>query len=224
MEVQRMRTFVNFQPGERRSCIGCHEHAEPGPAESPAAVALRQPPATLDAAARRDCAPARCTMPPTCSRFSTAIACRATMRSGPTAALDLSGEMTTLFCRSYENIIHKDLVGYIQEFVGPEARGRRRAWAMPPAAPPYTYGSHQSKLIAVLRKRPLRREAAARGFHSPGDLGRCQRALLRLLFRAAEHHLPRPARFPPRAHARIGLGHSPAPRFQPIGHAPCAVR
>ncbi|MCR4413826.1 MAG: hypothetical protein NUV77_15510, partial [Thermoguttaceae bacterium] len=26
MEVQRMRTFVNFQPGERRSCVGCHEH------------------------------------------------------------------------------------------------------------------------------------------------------------------------------------------------------
>ena len=25
MEVQRMRTFVNFQPGETRSCIGCHQ-------------------------------------------------------------------------------------------------------------------------------------------------------------------------------------------------------
>ena len=27
MEVQRMRTFVNFQPGETRSCVGCHESA-----------------------------------------------------------------------------------------------------------------------------------------------------------------------------------------------------
>ena len=26
MEIQRMRTFVNFLPGEQRSCIGCHEH------------------------------------------------------------------------------------------------------------------------------------------------------------------------------------------------------
>ena len=25
MEIQRMRTFVNFRPGEQRSCIGCHE-------------------------------------------------------------------------------------------------------------------------------------------------------------------------------------------------------
>ena len=37
MEVQRMRTFVNFQPGERRSCVGCHERAQPGAAESPVA-------------------------------------------------------------------------------------------------------------------------------------------------------------------------------------------
>ena len=32
--------------------------------------------------------------------------------------LDLTGEMTDLFCRSYENIIQKDLVAYIQEFAG----------------------------------------------------------------------------------------------------------
>ncbi len=34
MELQRMRTFINLMPGERRSCIGCHEHrtaAPPGP-------------------------------------------------------------------------------------------------------------------------------------------------------------------------------------------------
>jgi len=25
MELQRMRSFINLMPGERRSCIGCHE-------------------------------------------------------------------------------------------------------------------------------------------------------------------------------------------------------
>ena len=31
MEIQRMRTFVNFEPGEQRSCIGCHEHRRQAP-------------------------------------------------------------------------------------------------------------------------------------------------------------------------------------------------
>ena len=31
MEIQRMRSFVNFQPGERRTCIGCHEHRNRAP-------------------------------------------------------------------------------------------------------------------------------------------------------------------------------------------------
>ena len=59
--------------------------------------------------------------------------------------------MTDLFCRSYENIIHKDLVGYIQEFVGPKPEGAD-AMGYAPAVPPYTYGSHKSRLIAALRK------------------------------------------------------------------------
>ena len=28
VEVQRERTFVNFRPGETRSCVGCHEQAQ----------------------------------------------------------------------------------------------------------------------------------------------------------------------------------------------------
>jgi hypothetical protein len=31
MEVQRMCTFVNFQPGETRSCIGCHQQRQWAP-------------------------------------------------------------------------------------------------------------------------------------------------------------------------------------------------
>ena len=50
-------------------------------------------------------------------------------------ALDLSGEMTGLFCRSYENIIQKDLVGYIQEFIGPKPEAAD-AMGYAPAVPP----------------------------------------------------------------------------------------
>jgi hypothetical protein len=33
-ELQRMRSVVQLQPGERRSCIGCHEHRELAPANT----------------------------------------------------------------------------------------------------------------------------------------------------------------------------------------------
>ncbi len=72
-------------------------------------------------------------------------------REEPDGDLDLTGEMTDLFCRSYEEIINKNLVDYIQEFVGPKAEGAD-AMGYAPAVPPYTYGSHQSKLVQVLRQ------------------------------------------------------------------------
>ena len=71
--------------------------------------------------------------------------------SDPDGGLDLTGEMTTLFCRSYENMIQRDLVGYIQEFVGPKPEGAD-AMGYAPAVPPYTYGSHNSRLMAILRQ------------------------------------------------------------------------
>ncbi len=46
-EVQRMRSVVQLQPGETRSCIGCHEdrrHAPP----ARAGIALRRPPSRLE--------------------------------------------------------------------------------------------------------------------------------------------------------------------------------
>ena len=148
MEVQRMRTFVNFQPGERRSCVGCHETRNQAPAE-PAAVALA-------AAAGRltpqpgEIAPWPLHYPtdvqPIFDRYC--VSCHNS--SAPTAPWIFRGEMTALFCRSYEAIIHKDLVGYIQEFVGPKPEGAG-AMGYAAAVPPYTYGSHKSKLISVLR-------------------------------------------------------------------------
>ena len=44
-EVQRMRSVVQLQPGEQRSCIGCHEHRFMAAPVRPA-LALKQPPQT----------------------------------------------------------------------------------------------------------------------------------------------------------------------------------
>ena len=41
-EIQRMRSVIQLQPGERRSCIGCHEHRASAAPREPVA-AMRQP-------------------------------------------------------------------------------------------------------------------------------------------------------------------------------------
>ena len=42
-ELQRMRSVVQLQPGERRSCIGCHEHRHSAPPTAPSLAARRAP-------------------------------------------------------------------------------------------------------------------------------------------------------------------------------------
>ncbi|MGA2617449.1 MAG: hypothetical protein ABSF26_07555 [Thermoguttaceae bacterium] len=149
MEVQRMRTFVNFQPGEQRACIGCHEHRTQAPA-SRSLAALLYPPARPQAQPG-EVAPRPIHYPtdvqPIFDRHC--VSCHNARKTD--GNLDLSGDLTPLFCRSYENLINKDLVGYIQEFVGPKPEGAD-AMGYAPAVPPYTYGSHKSKLIAAIRK------------------------------------------------------------------------
>ena len=150
MEIQRMRTFVNFQPGERRSCIGCHESRSHAPANR-RPLALDYPPVRPQAQPG-ELAPRPLHYPtdvqPIFDRHC--AACHNEKRHD--GGLDLSGTMTELFCRSYENLILKDMVSYIQEFIGPRPEGAD-AMGYAAAVPPYTYGSHKSKLIAALRRK-----------------------------------------------------------------------
>jgi hypothetical protein len=67
----------------------------------------------------------------------------------PKAKLNLSGTLTTYFSTSYEQIMRRGLVRVIQEFKGPQQRAQKRNVK---PLPPYSLGSHASKLIAVLRK------------------------------------------------------------------------
>jgi hypothetical protein len=47
-EIQRMRSVVQLQPGERRSCVGCHEDRLQLPAARPTTEALARPARALD--------------------------------------------------------------------------------------------------------------------------------------------------------------------------------
>jgi hypothetical protein len=46
-ELQRMRSVVQLQPGERRGCVGCHEDRRSAPVRGQRPLALRRAPATL---------------------------------------------------------------------------------------------------------------------------------------------------------------------------------
>ena len=145
MQVQTMRTFVNLQPGEHRSCIGCHEDRRRTPGNRTVAnEILLQPPARPmaqpgDASASR---PLHYTadVQPVLDRHCA----RCHGGASPAARLNLTGEPTQFFSRSYEELINK---GWAQGF---------NEWTMNPkdaaVPPPYSQGSHASRLIGLLRK------------------------------------------------------------------------
>ena len=141
MELQRMRTFVNLMPGESRSCIGCHEERRKAPsarmtlaARGPAAALEPQPGDTGPRAVHY-----ALDVQPTLDKHC--VKCHSGDK--PKGNLDLTGELTRLFCRSYENLINRKLINNID--VDPRS-------AYIPAEPPLTFGSHRSKMITQLLK------------------------------------------------------------------------
>jgi len=151
MELQRMRTFVNLMPGEKRSCIGCHERRKWAPqARTAYPLALNRPVETLspqpgDTGPRtvhyaRDVRPI---LDKHC------VGCHGDRESGrsPAGELDLSGELTRLYDRSYENLFDKGLISYLSDCYG-------SANVAPEL--PLTFGSHRSKLVERIRQAPCK--------------------------------------------------------------------
>ena len=138
MELRRMRSFISFQPGEARGCVGCHETREEAPAVIdggfPLAVirepSIPQPPPWGDVAISylRD-------VQPVFDRHCTS--CHGGLK--PAAELDFSAGLTANYNRSYDTIGANDLVS--RSNVGEDAR----------ITQPLEFGSHKSKLVEVLR-------------------------------------------------------------------------
>ncbi len=144
MEVQRMRTFVSFEPGETRSCIGCHEPRTQAPV-SRLAKALSRPPAQLSAQPG-DVAPRPLDYPRNVQPILDRHCTRCHDGKDPKAVPDLRGELTTLFNRSYESILRGGLVDTVQEW-----HGATYAMQNAEAVPPYSHGSHRSRFVKVLQ-------------------------------------------------------------------------
>jgi hypothetical protein len=147
MELQRMRTFVNLMPGERRGCIGCHEPRNHTPTSRPLVpIALNQPLRQL-APQPGDTGPRMVHYPSDVQPILDKHCLGCHGGAQPKGELDLTGEYTVLFSRSYENLINKRLINNID--VDPRD-------AFIPAVPPLTFGSHRSKLVDRLRSAPCK--------------------------------------------------------------------
>jgi len=144
MELQRERTYVNYRPGEKRSCVGCHETPQdPVPRRFRLTIAQRKAP-VLPASQPGDEVPERpihyvTDVQPVLDRHC--IRCHGAER--PQGGLGLTGELTTRFCRSYENILRRGLVKTFDE--GSD-------WGGSAYAPAKTVGSHASRFIRQVRE------------------------------------------------------------------------
>jgi len=145
MELQRMRTFINLMPGEKRSCIGCHEPRRFAPPSKPA-MAMHRPLQSL-APQPGDHGPRmvhyELDVQPTLDKHC--VSCHGGQDSK--GGLNLTGEPTTLWNRSYENLINKQLISHLNG--GPGDANVRET-------PPLAFGSHRSKLVERIRTDPCR--------------------------------------------------------------------
>jgi hypothetical protein len=146
MELQRMRTSVNLMPGEKRSCIGCHELRKKAPNLNVRPKAMKRPPEKLyfqpgDSGPRMVHYAAD--VQPTLDKHC--IGCHG--KKDPKGGLVLTGELTKLWSRSYENLSNKRLISHLNGGYG--ASNVRNT-------PPLAFGSHRSKLVQQIRKAPCR--------------------------------------------------------------------
>ncbi len=141
LEIQRQRTYVNYRPGETRTCIGCHEFRRLAPANKKI-IALNHPPSKPEPQPG-ETAPRAIHYPkdvqPVLDKYC--IECHSGQKAA--ANLVLTGELTTQFNQSYENIMRRDLVVTTDE--GSDFEGTE-------LIPPRTLGSSASRLVKTLTK------------------------------------------------------------------------
>jgi hypothetical protein len=157
-EIQRERTYVNYLPGEVRSCTGCHgqSHRTPAQAASAMPLALTRAPSTpqpqpcdLVANGGDGLAGQVLHYPTDIQPIFDAKCVRCHGAKDPAGQLRLTGEVTLFYNTSYEELARKELAGpIIPEFTSFQQgdRGNYNGAYLPPRS----LGCPTSTLIALL--------------------------------------------------------------------------
>jgi hypothetical protein len=156
MELHRMRTFINLLPGEKRSCVGCHEFRRKAPnlraaglprAMAHGVAALYPQPGDTGPRAVHYPLDVQPILDKRC------ISCHS--GAAPKGNLVLTGEPEgSYFSRSYEALTFNDKLQKkaLVSFLYTSTFGS----ASVPLEPPLTFGSHRSKLVEQIRKEPCK--------------------------------------------------------------------
>ena len=152
MEVQRERTYVNYRPGETRTCIGCHERSgkTPRPVAKTTPLALKRPPSIPGPQPGESDSRQVIHYPADIQPILDAKCISCHGDSDPDGELNLSGAITPLHNVSFEQIRNKGLAGpIIAEFVnhtGGDDANNNGSYL-----PPKSLGSHASVLVSTIR-------------------------------------------------------------------------
>ena len=153
MAVQTERTLVNYMPGETRTCIGCHETPDNAPAMEALEAAARPPstpgPQIGETAGGRPLHYITDVQPVFDKHC---IKCHSGKE--PKGKLNLSGELTALFCVSYESLVPERRRNPRRDrgLLGPVIGENHPKTGNVHYLPARSLGSHASVLVAMLSK------------------------------------------------------------------------
>ncbi len=133
LAVKRMHSFASVMPGETMGCVGCHEHRTNAPPKRELPSAVLRPPSPIEPVAGvpdvfdypRD-------IQPILDRHC--VACHNADRWE--GKVDLSGDRTPLYSRSYWSMVTEGLIADGRNFTG--------------NMPPRTVGSSASRLLRLV--------------------------------------------------------------------------
>ncbi|MHC5057836.1 MAG: HzsA-related protein, partial [Planctomycetota bacterium] len=151
MEVQRQRTYINYRPGESRTCIGCHEPYGHSPPRRGTPLATKRAPSEGGPQPGEKTGQRTIYYPADVQPVLDKHCIKCHGGKKPKANMRLTGEPTKLFSTSYEQLTQGNLRNVKKKFMWYVGENYPKTGNVKSVAPK-TLGSHSSLLVAMLTK------------------------------------------------------------------------